>query len=237
MSLPIERNRSHRAAAAAAPAASSRSRNYLSSYDSAPVAYAATKRVLDVCVAVLFLVIAAPVFIFIAIVIKREDGGPIFYGQERVGRNGETFRFWKFRSMVVNADALKATLATANEASGPIFKMKDDPRITRAGRVLRRYSLDELPQFWNVLRGEMSLVGPRPHLPREIAECGKNYPAARLTVPPGLLCYREVSGRSKMTFEEWIALDMAYVRSRSLRVDLSILLRAVPAVLKGDGAY
>jgi lipopolysaccharide/colanic/teichoic acid biosynthesis glycosyltransferase len=194
------------------------------------------RRTLDILVSLTALTLLAPVLATLALVVWSEDRGPVFFQQERVGRGGRRFAFYKFRSMVPHAEALKASLSQQNEATGPIFKMKDDPRVTRIGRVLRRYSLDELPQLWNVLKGDMSLVGPRPHLPRELEQC-PNYPQERLSVPPGLICLREVSGRSKLTFDEWIALDLEYVRNRSLLLDLSILLRAIPAILRGDGAY
>lgn len=194
------------------------------------------RRALDILVAFTALVLLAPLLVAIAVLVWAEDRGTIFFQQKRVGQHGRHFAFYKFRSMVPNAEALKETLAAQNEATGPIFKMKADPRVTRIGRVLRRYSLDELPQLWNVLKGDMSLVGPRPHLPRELEQC-PSYPQERLSVPPGLICLREVSGRSALTFEEWIALDLEYVRNRSLWLDLSILLRAIPAVLRGDGAY
>jgi lipopolysaccharide/colanic/teichoic acid biosynthesis glycosyltransferase len=194
------------------------------------------RRTLDILVALAALILLAPLLLLLLLLVWREDRGTIFFQQERVGQFGRRFAFYKFRSMVPNAESLKANLSQQNEATGPIFKMKDDPRVTRIGRVLRHYSLDELPQLWNVLKGDMSLVGPRPHLPKEIEQCPA-YPAERLSVPPGLICLREVSGRSKLTFEEWIALDLEYVRKRSLWLDLSILLRAIPAVLRGDGAY
>jgi lipopolysaccharide/colanic/teichoic acid biosynthesis glycosyltransferase len=205
-------------------------------------AYMASKRALDASVAVAFLVLLAPALLLLALLIYLEDGGPVFYSQVRVGRGGRLFRFYKFRSMVRNADRMKDALAHKNEADGPIFKIKDDPRVTRVGRVLRKYSLDELPQFANVLRGDMSLVGPRPHLPKEVEECCHQesfpggYPWQRLAVPPGLICLREVTGRSNLSFTRWLELDLAYVRHRSLLLDLSILLRALPAVLRGDGA-
>jgi lipopolysaccharide/colanic/teichoic acid biosynthesis glycosyltransferase len=205
-------------------------------------AYLANKRALDVLAALLFLVLFAPVLLLIAFLIYLEEGGPVLYSHDRVGQNGRLFRFYKFRSMVINADALKAELTHQNEADGPIFKIKDDPRITRVGRVLRKYSLDELPQFVNVLRGDMSLVGPRPHLPREIEECERKesfpggYPWARLSVPPGLICLREVTGRSNLSFTRWLELDLLYVQRRSLLLDTAILLRAIPAILRGDGA-
>lgn len=198
--------------------------------------YSAIKRGLDIVFASLALALLFPLFVVISCIIFATDQGPIIYRQKRVGRNGEHFTFYKFRSMVTNADALKARLAAQNEASGPIFKMRNDPRITPIGRFLRKTSLDEIPQFWNVLKGDMSLVGPRPHLQSEI-DAYPDYPVERLTVTPGLICFREVAGRSSLSFERWLELDLEYVRSRSLKTDLSILLRAIPAILLGRGAY
>jgi len=199
-------------------------------------AYRLAKRALDITVSAAALTVLSPVYVAIAAAVAIDSRGSIFYRQERVGRSGRRFAFYKFRSMVVDADRIKAELADENEAEGPIFKMKADPRVTRVGRFLRRTSLDEIPQFWNVLRGDLSLVGPRPHLPSEV-ETYSEVAEMRLTVVPGLVCYREVAGRSKLTFDQWIALDLEYVRNRSLATDLSILLRAIPAVLRGEGAY
>lgn len=198
--------------------------------------YTGTKRSIDVIVSGTLLVLLFPVFFIVALLVFFEDRGPILYYQTRVGRGGERFQFYKFRSMVTNADKIKAQLQTQNEANGPIFKMKNDPRITRIGRFLRRYSVDELPQLFNVLRGEMSLVGPRPQLPQEVALYSERQ-SQRLAVQPGLLCFREVLGRSNMTFEEWVELDLLYIEHRSLRTDLLILLRTIPSVLAGEGAY
>lgn len=208
----------------------------LSPVCSEPFFYAFAKRLIDVFLAGGVLLALAPIYAVIALVIFLEDRGPIFYSQWRVGRGGQVFRFWKFRSMVVHADRIKAELSEQNEAVGPIFKMRSDPRVTRIGRVLRRYSLDEIPQFWNVLRGDMSLVGPRPHLPSEVA-CYDEAHFLRLSVQPGLVCFREVAGRSNLSFERWMELDLHYIRCRSLGTDLSILCRTLPAVLRGEGAY
>lgn len=177
-----------------------------------------------------------PVCCLIGILIWAEDGGPIFYVQNRVGKGSRLFPFFKFRSMVRNAEALKAQLMDQNEAIGPVFKMREDPRITRIGRLLRKYSLDELPQLWNVLRGDMSLVGPRPHLPAEVARY-QEYQHARLVAQPGLICLREVTGRSHLSFDQWVKTDLLYLQNRSIALDLKILCYAVPAVLKGEGAY
>lgn len=204
---------------------------------SAPgISYLVCKRLFDVTLAMGALILLFPLLLLVALAIVLEDGGPILYYQSRVGRDGKPFRFYKFRSMVKNADAIKEQLAALNEADGPIFKMKNDPRITRVGRFLRRSSIDELPQFINVLRGEMSLVGPRPHLPREV-DLYVDRQQQRLLVQPGLVCLREVHGRSNLTFDQWVELDLLYIQNRSVCTDLSILARLVPAVLKGDGAY
>jgi len=198
--------------------------------------YLVLKRCLDVALAGLLLILLLPLLALIAIVIFIDNPGPILFSQMRVGRDNRLFRFYKFRSMVKNAPALQAQLERENEAEGPIFKMRRDPRVTRVGRILRKYSLDELPQLVSVLLGEMSLVGPRPHLPSEVAQY-EDHQRMRLTVQPGLVCLREIYGRSELTFERWIELDLQYIASRSLRTDLEILLKLVPAVLCGRGAY
>jgi lipopolysaccharide/colanic/teichoic acid biosynthesis glycosyltransferase len=201
-----------------------------------PPAYFVMKRVIDVATSLLLLTLLFPVLLVIGLCIALEDRGPVLYYQTRVGRNGRHFRFYKFRSMVKNADALKDKLAEQNEAVGPVFKIKNDPRVTRCGRFLRKTSLDELPQLINVLRGEMTLVGPRPHLPREVA-LYEDWHFERQNVEPGLLCLREVLGRSNLSFDQWVAYDLLYIRNRSALTDSWILLRLIPAVLKADGAY
>lgn len=198
--------------------------------------YETSKRAADIAVASSMLLLLFPVFLVVAALIYLEDRGPIFYYQTRVGKNGRRFRFFKFRSMVQNADVIKARLQEQNEAVGPIFKMRNDPRITRIGRFIRRYSIDELPQFVNVLRGEMSLVGPRPHLPSEVERYTQRQ-ERRMDVQPGLICFREVLGRSNMTFEQWVELDLLYIEHRSWSTDGTILVRLLPAVLTADGAY
>jgi len=195
------------------------------------------KRFLDIVVSLGALVVISPVFLVVAILIKATDRGPILLWQNRVGKWGQEFRFPKFRSMVVNAEALKDKLMSQNEhADVKIFKMKLDPRITRIGRIIRKLSIDELPQLWCVLKGEMSLVGPRPPLPREVAL----YTLAdrrRLDVTPGLTCIWQVSGRGDIPFPKQVELDVEYIRSQSFASDLKILLKTVPAVLFGKGAY
>jgi lipopolysaccharide/colanic/teichoic acid biosynthesis glycosyltransferase len=201
--------------------------------------YLLAKRALDIAAAGLALLALSPVLAVIALLVRLEDGGPALFAQTRVGKGGREFRFWKFRSMVVDAEARKASLA----AQGPTdavsdrlrFKMQDDPRVTRVGRVLRRFSLDELPQLWNVVRGDMSLVGPRPPIPSEVAEYEPRH-RRRLEVEQGITCLWQVSGRNLLSFEEQVALDVEYARRRGLLLDLSLLVRTVPAVLGGRGA-
>lgn len=195
------------------------------------------KRVLDIAGSSAALLGASPVFAVTAMLIKKEDGGPVFFKQMRVGYHGLLFPMWKFRSMVVNADAIKDRLKEQNEMQGGvIFKMKDDPRITKVGKFIRKYSIDELPQFWNVLVGEMSLVGPRPPVPREVAEYSAE-DRQRLLAKPGITCLWQVSGRSEIDFAGQVQLDLAYIRSSSVWTDLKLLFLTIPAVLLGKGAY
>lgn len=195
------------------------------------------KRTLDVVGSACALVALSPLFLVVAVLIKLEDGGPIFFPQVRVGRHGWQFRMFKFRSMRVDAEQrLKELLAQNQHQIGVTFKLKDDPRITRIGRFIRKYSIDELPQFYNVLIGDMSLVGPRPPVPREVAL----YSLAdrrRLAVKPGITCIWQISGRAEIDFPGQVQLDVRYIESRSLREDIKILLKTLPAVLSGNGAY
>ena len=195
------------------------------------------KRLLDIVASACGLIALSPVFLFTALMIKLEDRGPLFFKQTRIGLRGRTFGMWKFRSMVVNADALKDKLLAQNEMQGGVtFKMKDDPRITRTGKWIRKYSVDELPQLLNVLQGDMSLVGPRPPVPREVAEYTVE-DRQRLLAKPGLTCFWQVGGRSEIDFAGQVRLDIAYIRSESVWLDLKLLLQTVPAVLFGKGAY
>lgn len=194
------------------------------------------KRMFDLIVTGLGLLVALPVMAIVALAIKLDDGGPVIFVQERVGRNGETFRFLKFRSMVVDAEAKLAALAAQNQGSGVLFKMTDDPRITRVGKWIRRLSLDELPQLFNIMRGEMSLVGPRPALPREVAKYDADM-RRRLEVRPGLTGLWQVSGRSNLSWEDTVRLDLYYTDNWSMVQDFSILARTVDAVLFSRGAY
>jgi exopolysaccharide biosynthesis polyprenyl glycosylphosphotransferase len=194
------------------------------------------KRTTDILLAGVAGLILAPVMGLIALAIKLDTPGPVVYSQERVGRNGKIFRCHKFRSMVQGADQMVGDLAAANEATGPLFKLRDDPRRTRVGRFIRRWSLDELPQLWNVVVGEMSLVGPRPNLPHEVAQY-QEWHKKRLLVSPGITGLWQVSGRSDLTFDEMVLLDVFYVENWNLAFDLSILLRSLPAVIRARGAY
>ncbi|NOT33784.1 MAG: sugar transferase [Candidatus Eisenbacteria bacterium] len=194
------------------------------------------KRVLDLLAATVALILLAPVIAAIAIAIKLESHGPILYFSRRVGRNGRAFWFLKFRSMVVGADRNRHHLSHLNECDGPIFKISRDPRVTRVGRFLRVTSLDEIPQFVNVLIGDMSLVGPRPPIPEEVEQY-EPWQWRRLDVKPGITCLWQISGRSRLSFKEWMRLDLEYIKHRSLWLDLRILLRTLPAVLSREGAY
>ncbi|NTW52134.1 MAG: sugar transferase [Chlorobiaceae bacterium] len=195
------------------------------------------KRLLDIAVSVAALIALLPVFVITAIAIPLEDPGPVFYVQTRVGKNGKHFKFYKFRSMVMNADKIKSQLAAQNESSaGVIFKMKKDPRITKTGRIIRKFSIDELPQLINVLKGDMSLVGPRPPLPKEVAEYTLEQ-RKRLHVIPGITCLWQVSGRSDIPFTDQVRLDLQYIQSSGIINDIRLLLKTIPAVLTGRGAY
>lgn len=194
--------------------------------------YEVIKRLIDVICSFIGVVVLSPLFIIIAIIIKTTSKGPVFFSQKRVGKNGKEFDMYKFRSMVVNAEELKEKLAAKNEMSGPMFKMKDDPRVTKVGKFIRKTSLDELPQLWNVLKGDMSLVGPRPSLPKEVDKFEK-WMCKRLEVKPGLTCYWQVSGRNNIDFEDWMKLDIRYVEERSTWVDIKLIFKTA-RVLFGD---
>ncbi len=194
------------------------------------------KRLCDITGSLLALPVILLLYPFIAVAIKLDSAGPVLFKQTRVGRGGREFASYKFRSMVNDAESQLARLRSRNEASGPVFKMKNDPRVTKVGRFLRRSSLDELPQVFNVLKGDMSLVGPRPPLPREVAEYGRRE-RRRLTIKPGITGPWQVSGRSDISFDEWVRLDVYYIQHWSLLLDLTILLKTVKVVLLRQGAY
>lgn len=200
------------------------------------VSYALLKRAFDIVATSAFLLVLWPVMLIIAIIIKTTSKGPIVFKQVRVGEGGRHFWCYKFRSMCADAEAKKEELMHLNEASGPVFKIKCDPRITRIGALIRKTSLDELPQLFNVLKGDMSLVGPRPPIPSEVALYGPHQ-RKRLAVRPGLTCIWQVSGRSNVSFDHWVELDLLYIDTMSFGTDIRILCQTLPAVVKGSGAH
>jgi lipopolysaccharide/colanic/teichoic acid biosynthesis glycosyltransferase len=191
---------------------------------------------MDLALVVLSAPVVLPLSLLIAAAIRLDSPGPAFFCQRRVGKDGKTFTCYKFRTMVADAEARKAELQALNEADGPLFKMRNDPRTTRIGRWLRRYSIDELPQLWNILRGEMSWVGPRPSTPQEVAQF-EEWHHRRFEVTPGLTGLSQVLGRSDMSFDEMVRLDIFYAEHWSPAMDVRIMLQTVPAVLYGRGAY
>jgi len=195
----------------------------------------AVKRLIDVVGAAAFLTLSAPFVAAAAVAIKLTSPGPVFFRQNRCGLNGRHFEMLKLRTMVLDAEQQQAALLELNEMDGPVFKMKDDPRVTKAGVVLRRWSIDELPQIWNVLRGDMSLVGPRPPIPLEVARY-ETFERRRLSMRPGVTCLWQVSGRNQVGFADWVKLDVEYIDTWSMANDFKILLRTIPAVLRGTGS-
>lgn len=199
--------------------------------------YRITKRLFGIVASTLALIIISPVLLIIALCIKIDDPhGPVFYMQERVGKDGKQFKIFKFRSMVSNADELLEELRAKNEINGAMFKMKNDPRITKVGRVIRKYSLDELPQLVNVIKGDMSIVGPRPPLPSEVAEY-TDYDKQRLMVTPGATGLWQVGGRNDVDFATMVQLDLTYIQHRSVWLDLKIMMKTVLIMIKPNGAY
>jgi lipopolysaccharide/colanic/teichoic acid biosynthesis glycosyltransferase len=197
--------------------------------------YEIAKRLLDIVASAALLLLSLPVLLLAMLAIRIDSPGAVLFSQLRCGRDARRFRLWKLRTMTADAESRKPGLLHLNEMDGPLFKMRCDPRVTRVGRVLRRWSLDELPQLWNVLRGEMSLVGPRPPLPQEVIHYTPRE-RRRLSVTPGITGAWQVSGRSELDYEEWVRLDLDYVERASLSLDLRILARTLPAVLGGRGA-
>lgn len=190
------------------------------------------KRFIDIICSVLGITFLSPLMLIISIAIKINSKGPVIFSQERVGKNGRIFKMYKFRSMVVNAEDLLCELKNKNEMSGPMFKMKEDPRVTSVGKFIRKTSIDELPQLFNVLKGEMSLVGPRPNLPEEVAKFN-DWQKQKLLVKPGLTCYWQVMGRNDIGFEEWMKLDIKYIKDRNTLLDLKLVFKTF-FVLFGD---
>lgn len=194
------------------------------------------KRAIDIIGSLVGLILASPILLVVGILIKLESKGPIVFSQTRVGLNGKEFKMYKLRSMVVNAEELKKKLEAQNEMSGPMFKIKDDPRITRIGKFIRKTSIDELAQLVNVLKGDMSLVGPRPSLPKEVAEF-ESWMLERLEVKPGLTCYWQVMGRNNIEFKEWMRLDVKYVRERSFCLDIKLIFKTFFVLFGDKNAY
>ncbi|MDY4604554.1 sugar transferase [Clostridium tertium] len=194
--------------------------------------YNLSKRIIDIIGSLIGLILLSPILIIVGILIKFESKGPIVFTQKRVGKDGKEFDMYKLRSMVVNAEEIKEKLKEQNEMSGPMFKMKDDPRITKVGKFIRKTSIDELPQLVNILKGDMSLVGPRPSLPNEVKEF-ETWMLKRLNVKPGLTCYWQVMGRNNIDFEDWMKLDVKYVNERSFWLDIKLIFKTV-FVLFGD---
>ncbi|HEY5611455.1 MAG TPA: sugar transferase [Thermoanaerobaculia bacterium] len=195
----------------------------------------AVKRALDVTLSALVLLLAAPVILLAAVAIRLTSPGSVFFKQERIGLNGRIFTLYKFRTMIADAHERRGEVVHLNEMSGPVFKMRDDPRVTPVGRWLRKFSLDEIPQLWNVLKGDMSLVGPRPPIPEEVGRY-ERWQRRRLSMKPGLTCLWQVSGRNDVDFNRWMELDLQYIDNWSPLLDLKILLRTIPVVLSGRGA-
>lgn len=196
----------------------------------------ALKRALDIMVSALAILVLAPLLLAIALLVKVTSRGPVFYVQQRVGKAGEPFRMVKFRSMYQDAHDRRDEHLDDNIHEGPIFKIRDDPRVTSVGRVIRRLSIDELPQLFNVLKGDMSLVGPRPPLPEEFLDY-TDRERRRLLVKPGVTCIWQVSGRSDLDFHTWVDMDLEYIETWNLRLDLKLLAKTLPAVITGRGAY
>lgn len=198
--------------------------------------YQIVKRFFDIVLSVLALILLSPVFLITAVIIKLDSKGPVIYSQQRIGKNGRPFKLYKFRSMYPDAEEMLKTIRHLNEADGPVFKIAHDPRVTRVGRFIRKVSIDELPQLVNIMKGEMSIVGPRPPLLNEVEQYTP-YQMQRLEALPGLTCYWQISGRSDLSFDKWVALDLKYISERSIWVDFIIILKTVPVVLFGLGAY
>lgn len=190
------------------------------------------KRLIDLFGSFVGLIVLSPIILIVSLLIKFESKGPVIFSQDRIGKDGKVFKMYKFRSMVINAEKLKEKLKEQNEMSGPMFKMKEDPRVTRIGKFIRKTSIDELPQLINILKGDMSLVGPRPSLPNEVEQF-EDWMMERLEVKPGLTCYWQVSGRNNIDFEDWMKLDIKYVRERNTLTDIKLIFKTV-FVLFGD---
>ena len=198
--------------------------------------YLRIKRWMDILLSAVALVCLSPIFLATAIAIKIEDRGPVFFSQLRAGKDMKPFKIYKFRSMYIDADAELPEMMKNNEQTGHAFKIKDDPRITKVGKFIRKFSIDELPQLINIIKGDMSIVGPRPILPFQMEECNE-YERQRLVVQPGLTCYWQIGGRANIKWEDWVELDLDYIEKMSLWTDIKIIVRTIPAVFDRKGAY
>lgn len=200
------------------------------------ISYLILKRIIDIIGSIIGIVLVSPVLLVTAVLIKLESKGRIFFSQTRVGLHGKEFKIYKFRSMVDGAEALRKSIEHKNEMSGPMFKVRGDPRITKIGRFIRKTSIDELPQLINVLKGEMSLVGPRPSLPSEV-EKFESWMLKRLEVKPGITCYWQVSGRNNICFEDWMKLDIDYVNHRNMQLDIKLIFKTIILLFGDKNAY
>ena len=208
--------------------------NIIIEYEKNP-GYFIIKRIIDVLCALCGILLLLPVMIIVAIRIKLDSTGTVFFTQERVGQDGRSFMMYKFRSMCTDAEYLLEKLQDKNEMSGPMFKIKEDPRVTKVGKFIRKTSIDELPQLFNILKGEMSVVGPRPSLPKEVAQFS-SFQKQRLVAKPGLTCYWQVSGRSDVSFKEWMEMDVKYIEDRSTWIDIKFIFMTVRVLFGDDGA-
>ena len=207
----------------------------ITSQDLHKTIYEFFKRILDVICSVVALIVLSPAFLVTALAV-RSDGGPVFYTQTRVGKNNTHFKMYKFRSMCKNAENLQDDLMKYNEMDGPVFKIKGDPRITKVGKFIRKYSIDELPQLLNIVKGDMSIVGPRPPLVREVEQYN-SYQMQRLLVTPGLTCFWQAYVRSDLSFDDWMDMDMKYIKRRNIFLDIKLIVKTVFAVIFKRGAY
>lgn len=209
---------------------------YKDVYKQKSLAYKFAKRAFDIIASSFALVVLSPLLLLTALAIVIEDGGPVLFTQQRAGKDLKPFKIYKFRSMYRNAEAQFAKMQEQNEQTGHAFKIKDDPRVTKVGKFIRKYSIDELPQLLNIIKGDMSIVGPRPILQSQMEECNP-YEKQRLIVRPGLTCYWQVSGRANIKWEEWVELDLRYIRDMNALEDIKLIFRTIPAVFDSDGAY
>lgn len=197
--------------------------------------YEKIKRFFDICLSAAALVVLSPLLLVIAILIYLEDKGPVIYSQTRIGKDGRAFKLYKFRSMCVDADEKLKDLQKLNERDGPVFKIRDDPRVTKIGKFIRKTCIDELPQLVNIIKGDMSIVGPRPPLPNEVEQYN-SYQKQRLLVVPGLTCYWQIQKGEETTFDEWVELDLKYIKERSILLDFRLILLTFKVILSGKGA-